>query len=673
MKMFPQSLNAKILLLVSFLVTMTCAVLIGLAIYWQYSEMTDQLGEGLNRTSALLMGSIEGPMIRGDDAATQKEMAVVAKKFPDTGLFLTDYRGNVTYSTDPQMIRKDFMTRYRDPELGKIALQAIVAPREINTWVRMDGRDLFLRTVSIMNRPSCYHCHGSSRKILGAMIFVRDMSTQLHTIREHSVKIILVCLVGIFLLVVLLTWFIRHGVTSRITAMAASSDAVTEGDFSARFLDPSPDEVGVLSRNLGKMVDVLKKQLGFSRGILDGMTVPCYVVDIEENISFVNMATLELLGLTGDPEDYVGTSLAVLLHEDPDHPTVVGTVMRERRVIEKQPMDIFDRHGRELYCFVDAAPLYDLEAQRIGAFAIITDLTELRAHQKKIEEQNQMIAVIARDAHGISESVARAAEALSDQVTHASRGAEEQRNRVDEMVTALEQMNATVMEIARNTSHASATAHQTKEQAQTGMQDVNQALDAILMVRTRVQQMRTHMDALDAQSQKIGTIIGVIDGIADQTNLLALNAAIEAARAGDAGRGFAVVADEVRKLAEKTMAATKDVASVVHGIQNSTRTSLDEMDQAGREVEKTAWLGKRAGSSLEEIVTLIDVSADQTRAIATASEEQSVSSEQIARSASEVSGIASETARVMKESAGAVNSLSQLASDLNAIITRMRS
>jgi methyl-accepting chemotaxis protein len=316
--------------------------------------------------------------------------------------------------------------------------------------------------------------------------------------------------------------------------------------------------------------------------------------------------------------------------------------------------------------------LHDLDDKLIGAFALITDLSEIQAQQKTIEEQNAIIADAAKDAHNISGSVATAAEELTDQVAQASRGADEQRARITEMATAVEQMNATVMEVAQNASEAASNADHTKEQAQTGMDDVNQAIAAISTVQNRVHQMKTHMDELGLQSDEIGKIISVINDIADQTNLLALNAAIEAARAGDAGRGFAVVADEVRKLAEKTMSATKEVASVVHGIQSGTKTSLREMDMANEEVEKTAKLGKQAGSSLEKIVGFVDASADQVRAIATASEEQSVSSEQIARSAEEVNIIASETAQAMNESTNAVNSLSQLAADLNKIIERMR-
>ncbi|WP_462323889.1 methyl-accepting chemotaxis protein [Desulfoplanes sp.] len=672
MNIFKKSLNAKIGLLVSLLSLLSFSVIVGLAIYWQYTGMIGQLGDGLNRSAELLYHSIERPMVIGDDAATREEIKDVSKRFPDTSLFLTDFRGNVTYSTDPKAAKKEFSGYYSDPTIGAFALQGLKRKMADNTLVKVGSKDLFVRSVSIMNEKSCYHCHGSSKKILGTMVFVQNVTEHVGTINGHIVKIVLVCLVGLVLLIGLVTWFIHGGVINRVASIVAASNKVAQGDFSASFDDGSPDELGVLSANLGKMVGTLKEQLGFSKGILLGMTVPCYVVDENENITFVNQASLDLVGLEGSSEDFVGTSVAQFLYENPEHPTVVGKVMRERSTIEKQHVDVNNRQGKSVYGLIDAAPLYDLDEKLIGAFAIITDLSEFQAQQRTIEEQNAIIADAAKNAHDISGSVATAAEEMADQVAQASRGADEQRARITEMATAVEQMNATVMEVAQNASEAAANADQTKEQAQTGMTDVNHAIDAIGTVQKRVHQMKTHMDELGTQSDEIGKIINVINDIADQTNLLALNAAIEAARAGEAGRGFAVVADEVRKLAEKTMSATKEVASVVHGIQNGTQTSLKEMDQANGEVEQTARLGKQAGVSLEKIVGFVEASADQVRAIATASEEQSVSSEQIARSSEEVNIIASETAQAMNESSNAVNNLSQLAADLNAIIEKMR-
>jgi methyl-accepting chemotaxis protein len=84
---------------------------------------------------------------------------------------------------------------------------------------------------------------------------------------------------------------------------------------------------------------------------------------------------------------------------------------------------------------------------------------------------------------------------------------------------------------------------------------------------------------LGQRSLEITRIVELVEDIAQQTNLLALNAAIEASRAGEGGKGFAVVADEVRKLAERSSAATKDIASFIDSIKEAS-------DEAGHAMEE---------------------------------------------------------------------------------------
>ena len=125
-----------------------------------------------------------------------------------------------------------------------------------------------------------------------------------------------------------------------------------------------------------------------------------------------------------------------------------------------------------------------------------------------------------------------------------------------EQLDTMNQMNATVQEVARNAGQASVASTDTKDKAEAGADIVQKSLVSIGQVQSVSQELKQDMLQLNTHAQAISQIMGVISDIADQTNLLALNAAIEAARAGDAGRGFAVVADEVRKLAEKTMASS---------------------------------------------------------------------------------------------------------------------
>ena len=180
----------------------------------------------------------------------------------------------------------------------------------------------------------------------------------------------------------------------------------------------------------------------------------------------------------------------------------------------------------------------------------------------------------ARQLEGVVEVVSTVTEQLSALIVQSSRGAEEQSHRVTVTSSAMEEMNATVGEVAESAAKASETSDSARAKAQEGAQMVSNVVNDITAVQRQSIEVKNDMAALGKQADGIGQIMGVISDIADQTNLLALNAAIEAARAGDAGRGFAVVADEVRKLAEKTMTATQEVGGVIRGIQEGTRRAL---------------------------------------------------------------------------------------------------
>ena len=249
---------------------------------------------------------------------------------------------------------------------------------------------------------------------------------------------------------------------------------------------------------------------------------------------------------------------------------------------------------------------------------------------------------------------------LHEQVRKASKGSGTQLQRTSETATAMDEMNATVMDVARNATSASESAEQAKTKAMSGSSVVTGMVKAIGEVDATTNVLRTSLNELGSKAQNIGQIMSVITDIADQTNLLALNAAIEAARAGEAGRGFAVVADEVRKLAEKTMTATKEVGEAVKAIQAGTHNNIQSMEATSQAVERSTEMAKQAGESLKEIVVISQETASKIQSIAAASEEQSASSEQISRSTMEINHIASETAGLMDQSITLVDELGQL-------------
>jgi len=272
----------------------------------------------------------------------------------------------------------------------------------------------------------------------------------------------------------------------------------------------------------------------------------------------------------------------------------------------------------------------------------------------------------------VVERLAGVTERISGQSEEVRNGTEVQKERITATATAMEEMNATVLEVAQNATSAAQKSADTRAKAQEGQDVVEQSITTLKAVWERSEELRKNMSQLGEQTQAIGTIMTVIDDIADQTNLLALNAAIEAARAGEAGRGFAVVADEVRKLAEKTMGATKEVGATIKNIQQVAGDNINTMALAMKELSGAVEMSNRSGLVLTEILAGADDSAGRILGIATAAEQQSAASEEINRAIVEINGITSQTARSVQESMVVLTELAEQSEQVSALIQELK-
>ncbi|XAE37594.1 PAS domain-containing methyl-accepting chemotaxis protein [Pseudomonas alkylphenolica] len=157
------------------------------------------------------------------------------------------------------------------------------------------------------------------------------------------------------------------------------------------------------------------------------------------------------------------------------------------------------------------------------------------------------------------------------------------------------------MAVAEAADIAYSTSLETDSSARSATAVVTQTVEVMRGLETSMQEAANGIEALDKQSQVIGSIIKTISDIAGQTNLLALNAAIEAARAGEQGRGFAVVADEVRQLASRTSTATEEIARVVQQNEQLAKAAVDIIDSSKRQAEQGLTLAGQTGTVIVEI------------------------------------------------------------------------
>jgi methyl-accepting chemotaxis protein len=263
------------------------------------------------------------------------------------------------------------------------------------------------------------------------------------------------------------------------------------------------------------------------------------------------------------------------------------------------------------------------------------------------------------------------ADELARDIDGCSQGAHEQAQQLQLSSTAMEEMNASVMEIAGRTGQNAESTEHARKEADSGNSVVQEVIRSINEVHEIARNLATDMDELGKHAAGIGQVVNMISDIADQTNLLALNAAIEAARAGESGRGFAVVADEVRKLAEKTQSATKEVERSVSAIRTSITGNIANAQNALAVTQTANGYAADSGKALETIVRLISASSQEVSAIAHSSEQQVEASEAINASLDKVATLSSSTVSLMEEAAKAVQHLAGLATQLRQIICSM--
>ena len=236
----------------------------------------------------------------------------------------------------------------------------------------------------------------------------------------------------------------------------------------------------------------------------------------------------------------------------------------------------------------------------------------------------------------------------------------------------MNEMSATVQEVAQHASQTAAASSGADEQSKAGVTLATEALDGIDGLIREIEQAAQVIKQVETDATSIGMVLGVINGIAEQTNLLALNAAIEAARAGEQGRGFAVVADEVRTLASRTQKSTGDIQATIEQLQTGVRNAVKVMQDAQERANAGSTCVAKAAQSLNGIAGEVGTINDMNMQIATAAEEQSAVAEEINRNITTISTIADTTAADAQQTSQISDELVHLAAELNRLVGQFR-
>jgi len=409
---------------------------------------------------------------------------------------------------------------------------------------------------------------------------------------------------------------------------------------------------------------VLEGLSGDGRGKLDNLDGPLYA-----DIDPISEKITELINL----QLAVAKQERNLIHDNYEQHTVI--------II---PLTISVILLMSLLCFgvyrslIGPLLLMKSTLETIADTSDLTQVVEIKGNNELsdiAESCNKLLAQI----RGLISNVATSTVKLSASADEmrgvsltATKGICTQKEEIEQIATAMNQMVSTAQEISRNAESADKSARETSEQAEQGNIIVTGAVEATNALVVDVESISGQMQALEEESSGIGSIVDVIKGIAEQTNLLALNAAIEAARAGDQGRGFAVVADEVRSLAQRTQQSTQEIQNAIEKLQKGTGDAVLAMNTGQEKAEGAGVQSVEAGKALGLISAAIKDITDKNGLIATASEEQTSVSEEINKSLATLLGSSNESSVGVERIAGSSEELSILAGELKDVIIKYK-
>lgn len=253
--------------------------------------------------------------------------------------------------------------------------------------------------------------------------------------------------------------------------------------------------------------------------------------------------------------------------------------------------------------------------------------------------------------HSVLSALAQSAEVVQNGAAEISQSSEELSGRTEKQAATLEESAAALGNLTESVRLAAERAQKTKEAVLENREEAQKSGEI-------VQQAVSAMKEIEASSDQIAKIIGVIDDIAFQTNLLALNAGVEAARAGEAGKGFAVVASEVRSLAQNATASAKEIKTLI--------------SMSTQQVETGSALVSRTGESLASIVTRVEKISQLISEIADSSIEQSNGLSEINTGINHLDRVTQQNAAHVEESTAASFNLRKESQVLSEFVTRFQ-
>jgi methyl-accepting chemotaxis protein len=414
----------------------------------------------------------------------------------------------------------------------------------------------------------------------------------------------------------------RRIILNPVNMLCESIDKVSNGDLSVRVTYRSDDEIGRLASSLNRMVENLHQMMGqVGSAAYELNNVAESISNVSRDV--VAAANLQATGVSS-------TSSAVV--------EITASIREVSQNVVK------------------------LSTTASDASSSILEMTA------SIDEVAQNTETLSLSVADVSSSITQ----MAASIKQVSGGVSSLLETANSTNSSVMQMNSFIKQVEKNASDASTISEIVKQDAEIGWAAVEESIAGIDEIKHATEITFGVISSLSSKASEIGSILQVIDDMAVQTNLLSLNAAIIAAQAGEHGKGFAVVADEIKQLAGRTSVSTKEIASVIKGVQDETAKAVSAIQRAEESVANGKALSDKSGMALNKIVEGVRKTTEQMAEIASATIEQSKGSQQISEAMEQISNMVRQIDNAAREQAHGSDIIMTAAERMKGITAQVR-
>ncbi|WP_369977371.1 methyl-accepting chemotaxis protein [Xanthomonas bundabergensis] len=494
-----------------------------------------------------------------------------------------------------------------------------------------------------------------------------------------------------FALVLAVGWWIRRSVVRPIEAVARTARSVASGELVATLNVRNRDEIGMLGKAMGQVVDTLtsvstaqaemaqRHEAGQLSYRMTADAFPgAYGRMVEDTNGLIGAQVQLIQQMLETMQRYAIGDMSVDMARLPGEKAQITEAMDAtkrnlmaingeiRALVEAASAGDFSRRGdaaghqHDFRAMIDG--LNRLMATADGNLDALSKLLRSIAAgdltARMHGEFNGVFATMRDDANATAEQLADIVGRIQTAAMSINSAASEIAAGNDDLSRRTEQQAASLEETAASMEELTSTVKQNAEHARQANQLAIGAASVASQGGVVVGQVVSTMNGIETSSKRIADIISVIDGIAFQTNILALNAAVEAARAGEQGRGFAVVASEVRMLAQRSANAAKEIKELIE-------TSIGQVSNGSA-------LVRQAGDTMQDIVSSVQRVTDIMGEISAASQEQSSGIEQVNQTVTQMDEATQQNAALVEEATAAARAMEEQANGLSSAVAVFR-